>query len=522
MLSGLLLGCAFTPIDWWPLAFLGVAGFTLSVRGLTIRRAMAAGYLFALVLFTVTVSYTYVLGWWVAVLMVGAISLYGLLLGAAQRAVQKLPFWPVWVASIWTLTEACWSRFPVGGFGWTRLAFSTADQPLGSFLRFFGAAGVGWLVALIGATLAWLAVQIVDRTDVRKAAVWATSVGVVTVLLVGQALSYQRSDAGGELVHIGVVQGNVDGTAGPRAMGYARSVINNHLSETINLVSAAESGRITRPDFIVWPENATDFDPTQDQATEQAVKAALDIAEVPIFVGAIMRGPGEDERQTSGLWFSVDGDIEARYDKRNAVPFGEYTPLRKIVLPLVPLARNVGRQTVPGTEPGILSVSYAGQPLRLGDIICYELAFDKTIYQTAGWRQPLAPEVVVVQSNNASYMGTVQPAQQMTITRVRAMEMRREIVVATTNGVSGLIDAQGKLLSVSDSMTAASTTFTVPRRNHVTLGVQLGPWLELFFSLAALGAWAVAWRQERKTRRREQADEDVEQLGSNAVIAAER
>lgn len=501
MLSGLVLGCAFTPIDWWPLAFLGVAGLALSVRGLTTRQAMTVGYAFALVLFTVTVSYTYVLGWWVAALMVGVISLYGLLLGAAQSAVQRLPCWPLWIACTWTLTEACWSRFPVGGFGWTRLAFSTADQPLGQYLPFFGAAGVGWLVALIGASLAWLAVQIVEQRRDSRLGIWTTSVAIVLVMLVGLVLSYQRPDAGGQQVNIGVVQGNVDGTAGPRAMGYARSVVNNHLSETVNLVAAAQSGQVAQPDFIVWPENATDFDPTKDVATAQAVRTALDLAGVPIFVGAIMQGPGADERQTTGLWFSVEGEIEARYDKRNAVPFGEYTPMRKLVFTLVPLARNVGRQTVPGTEPGILAVSYAGNPLRVGDIICYELAFDKTIYETAGWRQPNPPEVVVVQSNNASYQGTVQPAQQMTITRVRAMEMGREIVVATTNGVSGLIDAKGQLLSVSDSQTATSTTFTVPRRQHVSLAVQLAPWLEIGFSAAGAAAWLVAWRQLRGARR---------------------
>lgn len=492
-----MLGCAFTPIDWWPLAFLGVAGFALSVRNMTNRQALRAGYLFALALFTVTVSYTYVLGWWVAVLMVGAISLYGLLLGPAQRAVQRLPFWPVWIASIWTLTEALWSRFPVGGFGWTRLAFSTADQPLGSYLPLVGASTVGWLVALVGASLAWLAVQIVEAKH-NRSAIWATCAGLVCLFVTGQILSYIEPGVGGEPVNIGVVQGNVDGTAGPRAMGYARSVVNNHVGQTVTLMAAARSGQVRQPDFIVWPENATDFDPTVDQQTALSVATALEIAQVPILVGAIMQGPGEDERQTTGLWYGIDGQIEDRYDKRNAVPFGEYTPLRQIVLPLVPLARNVGRQTVPGSEPGVMHVSYAGQPLRVGDIICYELAFDKTIYQTAGRGQPQPPQVMVVQSNNASYMGSVQPAQQMTITRVRAMEMRREIVVATTNGVSGLIDAQGELLSVSEDRTAASMVFTVPRREHVTLGVRIGSGLELALSLVGLGAWLVASWQSRK------------------------
>ena len=50
----------------------------------------------------------------------------------------------------------------------------------------------------------------------------------------------------------------------------------------------------------------------------------------------------------------------------------------------------------------------------------------------------------MVQSNNATYGGTGQIEQQFAITRARAMESRREIAVATTNSVSGFIDAMDR------------------------------------------------------------------------------
>ena len=45
-------------------------------------------------------------------------------------------------------------------------------------------------------------------------------------------------------------------------MGRARSVTNNHLSETINLMTQARLGQAAEPDFMLWPENSTDIDPT--------------------------------------------------------------------------------------------------------------------------------------------------------------------------------------------------------------------------------------------------------------------
>lgn len=494
-LSGLAMGLSFSPIGWWPLAFAGVAGFALSVRGLRARQAMLAGYLFGLAMFVLTISYVYVLGWWVGALLVAVMSLYSMGLGAIQRVVQRLPGWPVWLACTWSLTEFCWSRFPLGGFGWTRLAFTTPDQPLGGWLPIIGAPGTSWIVAAVGAALAYAVVNWPERKAKRVPLL--VSAGLVVLAFVAGAVSMSiKPGPGSGQVSVGVVQGNVDGNAGPHAMGYARSVTNNHLSETITLMAKARTGLTPMPDFVLWPENSSDLDPTKDAETRESVNKALDISQRPVFVGAIMRGPGPGQRQTSGLWYTADGTLQDRYDKRNAVPFGEYTPMRKLVFALVPLARNVGAQTVPGTEPGVLNASYAGKPLRLGDIICYELAFDNTIYDTARNH----PEVVVVQSNNASYTGTAQPKQQFTITRVRAMEMRREVVVSTTSSFSGLIDARGKIIAHSQEGTAASETFTVPRRDTLTLGVQLGPWLELVASgiaLVSVAAGLLAARQQR-------------------------
>ena len=62
-------------------------------------------------------------------------------------------------------------------------------------------------------------------------------------------------------MNVGIVQGNVPGR-GIEALGRMRSVTNNHLSETVNLMTRVRLGQAAVPDFILWPENSTDIDPT--------------------------------------------------------------------------------------------------------------------------------------------------------------------------------------------------------------------------------------------------------------------
>ncbi|HWI00455.1 MAG TPA: apolipoprotein N-acyltransferase, partial [Propionibacteriaceae bacterium] len=188
------------------------------------------------------------------------------------------------------------------------------------------------------------------------------------------------------------------------------------------------------------------------------------------------------ERQTSALWWDPERGITARYDKRDLVPFGEWIPFRDQLLPLLPILHEVGAQSVAGTEPGVLRVALGDRTIAVGDVICFELAYDKTVYSalTGG------AQLLLVQSNNATYGGTGQIEQQFAITRARAMEARREIAVATTNSVSGLIDAQGRIVVRTDEFTSASTVVAMPLRSQITPAVRLAPWIDRLLAAAGL------------------------------------
>jgi apolipoprotein N-acyltransferase len=493
LLAGVAVGLSWQPYGVWPLMLLGIPAFTLAVRGVRLLNAFGLGYLFGLAMLALAISWVHVLGTWVAAVLIIFMSLFFGMLGLATTLVGRLRWWPVAAACCWVLIEYAYSRIPFGGFGWTRIAYAVVDTPLAGFFPIIGVAGVSFVVALIGQLIAWVLVELLAPPGGRgtqRAHVIVAAVAILGIGLLGSALRlYQVEPAttSAGSVQVGIVQGNIPGR-GIEAMGRARSVTNNHLSETIDLMTKVRLGQEAQPDFLLWPENSTDIDPTVDPITRRTVQAAAEVADRPILVGAVMQGPGPDERQTEALWWDPERGVLARYDKQNLVPFGEWIPFRAQLLPLIPLLQEVGAQSVAGTRPGVLDVRAAGRPIKIGDAICFELAYDRTIYSAING----GAQVMMVQSNNATYGGTGQIEQQFAITRARAMETRREIAVATTNSVSGFITRDGAVAIRTHEFTAQSMVVEMPLRNALTPAIRVAPWLERGLALVAVLACLAA------------------------------
>ncbi len=491
--GGILAALAFQPYNIWPLVVLGVMALTLLVRGVTWRRAFGAGYLFGVAFLALTVGWTYVIAVPVALVLIVAWALWFAGLGALSGLVSRLPAWPLWTAALWVLAEYLYSRVPWGGFGWTRLAFTQADSPLAGLFPYVATTGVSFVVALLGTGLAWAVV--VARTEAgRRRFLAMGTVALAYALAVGGGVVLRGQthvSATTDTITVGMVQGNVDGV-GLEAFGRARTVTNNHLSQTVTLMAQARAGLVPIPDFILWPENSTDIDPVLDTETNAVVQTSAKVAGVPILVGAVTQGPGDYERQTTAMWWDPVTGPGAIYHKRNLVPFGEWIPFRAQLLPLIPMLKLVGAQGVPGTGPGVLTVDVPQHgSTRVGVLICFELAYDQTVREMIGG----GAQIVTVQSNNATYAGTGQISQQWAITRIRAMETQREILVATTNALSGYIEADGTVVYETRQRTPASTSVRMPVREGLTPAMSYGAGIELaLVVVAVVGIILAAWR----------------------------
>nr|WP_255622175.1 apolipoprotein N-acyltransferase [Tessaracoccus sp. OS52] len=482
-----MIGLGFAPMGIWPATIVGVALFTWLLGGRQARSAAAHGLVVGLAMNALTIHWIGVLGAAVAVGLVAVMSLWLLVLGVATAFLTRIRAWVLWVPAAWVAVELAAGSVPFGGFPWVRLGYTGLDQPLSGWFGWVGSVGVTALVAL---TANLFLVAVCERAFRLRAVALA-----LAIFVMGAALTLVPHAQPEQQVSVGVVQGNVN-RAEKGTGTYARSVTNNHLSETIFLLASHRAGGGEPLDFIVWPENATDVDPIVDAETRATIETAIALAGVPIFVGAVMDGPVPDSRQTSSLWWHPETGPGDRYDKRNLVPFGEWIPFREFLRPRLPILKQIGRQSIPGEQPGVVDAPTSDfRFLRVGTIICFELAWDSTSYDTI--RD--GAQVLVSQSNTNTYAGTFEVHQQMALNRIRALETGREVVVSTLNGLSGLVDVDGRVHERTEELTSASRVFTVPLRTNVNLAVTLSPWLGFALSLVAVAAlgYAVATRVGR-------------------------
>ena len=513
VVAGCAVGLGFDPVNLWWLVPVAVAVFVCVSLASTTRVGLLRGYLFGLGFNIVAFHWVDVLGVLVPLVFAIWLAVWYAVVGLVVSLTRKTPAWGFAGVTAWMAAEWASSRWPFGGFGWGRLAFTAAGTPIDGLFPLVSVTGVSCLIVSTGFLLAWAARRGWAWRTARHATAQAGT-GSRTLVLPGALLAAVLlvSGVGGILarqydpapdprtVTAAVVQGNVPGS-GITALGPIYTVENNHLAETIILAAKVRTGQDSSPDFVVWPENSTATDPNTDRRTQTIIDRAVDIVQAPIFVGAITSGPGEDERQTVGLWWTRDG-VTDTYAKRNLVPFGEWVPFKTVMVRLVPELAYVGAQSVPGTTPGVVTADVGGEPLRVGDLICFEVAYDSTVDDMLrGDATTPGAQVVVVQTSNAMFTGTDQMAQQDAITRIRAMEARREILVATTNSLAGLIDSHGRIVYEAHLGTSDAQVFTVPTRTALTPAVRLRGLIDLVSILLPLaGAAGMVIRKHHLSR----------------------
>jgi len=211
-------------------------------------------------------------------------------------------------------------------------------------------------------------------------------------------------------------------------------------------------------DFIVWPENSVDVDPY----TNEDVYEQLESFDKPLIIGAIL-GKGEKLFNTSILWGDKTQDI---YFKQHLTPFGEYIPLRSLAKKISPLVNQVDDFS-PGNGQKTFTIAKA----KIAPVICFELIDDEILAKAAK-----GSNILVVQTNSATFGTSAESAQQLSITRIRAIEHSRNIASVSTTGISAIIDFEGKVVQQTSMGTAEHLFASVGLIEQSSLRDRIGDW----------------------------------------------
>jgi apolipoprotein N-acyltransferase len=398
-LSGALLSAAFEPVGKWWVAPIAIAAhmYALSIS----RKKVLSSFLFAVTLNLIVLhwSSTFVgsLPW--VILAVGMSIFYLPLALVSKWGMTAYPL-------LYILLEELRNRFPFGGFGWVRVAYTQADSPFSKIAAIGGASALSALTLLIALILFFVTQRRISM------------ITFLPFLLI--LIPVNLSTTGNATVLM--IQGNVP-TLGLDFNSRAKAVFNNHFEKT-----QEEIAKDPNVDFILWPENSVDVDPFLNAD----VNASLNSIQQPLIIGAILN-KGNSLYNTSILW---GGELPDTYIKQHLTPFGEYIPLRSLARIVSPLVDEVE-----DFSPGDGGKTFSIGEIKVAPVICYELIDDDLLRQAAA-----DSNILAVQTNSATFGMSAESAQQLSITRVRAIEHGRNIASVSTTGYSAIINSSGKVV----------------------------------------------------------------------------
>jgi apolipoprotein N-acyltransferase len=505
--GGLILTAAFPPVGAWPLAPLGPALLVVALQGRSLRASFAAGLLFGLALFVPLLSWLINLAWYAWAALAIAEAVIFALLAVGQRVLLSLRAWPVAVAGWWVAAEALRDRWPYA-FPWGRLAMSQAGAPTAPWTAIGGAPLLSFLLALTGSTLAWLLLAPGAAGVLRRRLIPALAfAGAAGLALAGGLLPVDPVPAGTPSAAVAAVQGDVPHARNLSALLRATTVTANHAAATERLAAQVRAGHRPAPDLVIWPENSTDLDPRQYPPVFGTITAAVQAIDRPVLVGEVLRNP---LRNVGQLW-TPGGGPGPLYVKRQLVPFGEYIPFRGLLSHITSLVALQPENFTAGRHAVVFHVG----PIRLGDVICYEVGFDGLVSSEVR----AGANLLTVQTNDATFEVDGQlgeSLQQLAMARIRAVESDRAVVVASTTGVSAIIAPDGSLVARTGTWRQAVLESRVPLLHTITLADRAGAGPEYLITALTVGAFGWAAYGWAMARRRRSGQPEAEPIATDA------
>lgn len=498
LLSGVLYALAQPGWDLWPLAFVCGVPLLLALEGRSLGQRIGLGWLAGtaatccstVIPAAVSSSSYFGVPMWQALVIAFSV---GQLFGAGSFAALAALAGPLSsprpaavalrVAVAWAAAEflrsTLWTGLP-----WILLGQALTPVPaLAQAAAYTGVPGVTFLVAAANAGL-WALL----RPGARAQAV-GTLAAVGSLFLAAWFASPLRLDlpqpgavlaagtAGDGALRVLLVQGNL-----PNQRRSGTGSVSSELERLLRLTDRPDV------DLAIWPENAVRA--LLPINTELLARGWRQLEHPParLLLGAPRHDPEEPGvLYNSALLYDADLRLLGHHDKIHLLPFGEYTP------ELFRALGFGGHDTAPGEQARVL----APESLRIGSLVCYEIAFEAL---------PVAlvrdgADLLVNLSNDGWFGRTGAIEQHFSAAVFRAIETGRPVLRATNTGVTAAVDAFGRVVARAPLQEPTVLEIDVvpggPSTLYAATGNLLGP-MCLFTSLL-LSALPTLQRQRKRT-----------------------
>ena len=239
-------------------------------------------------------------------------------------------------------------------------------------------------------------------------------------------------------------------------------------------------------DTLVWPEFALTAYGAEAERVTVALHTRAQASDTNVVIGAPRvewsAAAKEDEPRYRMFNAAIGlGLANGLVTKHHLVPFGDYVPLQDWLrglieffdLPMSNASRGAARQSN-------VVLTLGGNSAEAAIGICYEIAYGQSMRQRAQ-----NAGVLMTLTNDTWFGRSIGPHQHMQIARVRAIENGRWLLRAANDGVTGVVDHQGRLRGQLPQFTQGVLVTEYQIMQGTTPYSALGDW-PLFVMLLAL------------------------------------
>ena len=476
LLSGIISVFAFAPYHLYPLALVGLIGLLTSfIYSDSNKLAMKRGFIFGLGFFGVGMYWIYISIYQFGqapVIIAGVLTLLLIML----------------LSTIPALVGYCFTRFyPYNNLIKLCLVFP-AMWALGEWVRSWLFTGLPWLlmgssqtnylfkgiaplagVIMISFILAHFAgVCVYAALSIRRKRIYSAIYLILFIVGLLYSSSLQWTTPIGKPITTSLVQANISQSLKWDPL---------QAQKTVEKYQKLSAPLWDKSQLVVWSEAAV---PTP----------------MPLSALTITELEQEATQHNSGLIFGVPtqaidgnsnynaamavGNIQGEYYKRHLVPFGEFFPaaaLSSFILKYldIPMSNfTAGDPEQPPMEMG---------DIKFATFICYEIIFPEDV---SGVIDSTGANVIVVLSDDAWFGHSSAQAQQLQMAQMRAMENGRYVISSTNNGLTAVINQQGKIIAQAEPYKTTVLTAQVQPMEGSTPWLRWGIDIILLLSLVCL------------------------------------
>lgn len=403
-----------------------------------------------------------------------ALCLWGAALARARLRLSGLS-WVCAFTIAWSGAE--WLRgHLLTGFPWNLIGYVWAGGFPGALAllqstAWVGIYGLGFLTVLAASLLALLGTASLTPVPAwRRAAPAVAAAALIALLASGGALRLQLNPTVETDIWLRLVQPSIAQTD-----KWNPEEAEANFRRLTELSTARAEHKLAA---VIWPEAAATFFLERDAPHREAIAAVAPpggYVITGVLHGAPLSGP------LVQVWNSIDvidpaAKIVAQYDKAHLVPFGEYMPLHD-VLPLHKLTAGLIDLSA---GPGPRTINLGNVP-PFSPLICYEAIFPGAVVDPQE-----RPAWLLNVSNDAWYGRSSGPFQHFAMARTRAVEEGLPLVRVANNGISGVVDSEGRVLARTSLDAIGYADVALPAARAPTAYSRFGDWLFLAMLLAGI------------------------------------